>query len=205
MSRSFLFLTVGLVTAAAVLAGSCVYAQSAGAGAGPAMSAPAKSPETAKMEEAIKHLSQGDRDGCVKLLEDIEKSNPKFPSPYMILYQFMGRAGRINDAKSWLEEGAYKRRTDPEPWIVLGVVALSENRMAEADLDFAKANSLLEQYKNVERKSLLQQQLLLNMASAAERRANWPLAQQRLEEYLKSVPDDVQARGASPGRSSGKG
>ena len=40
--------------------------------------------------------------------------------------------------------------------------------MAEAELDFAKANQLLELYKNADRKPLLQQMLLTHMASAAD-------------------------------------
>ena len=59
----------------------------------------------------------------------------------MILYQLHGTGqGASTMRRVGLKQGAYKRRSDPEPWIVLGDIALNENRMAEAELDFAKAN-----------------------------------------------------------------
>ena len=36
--------------------------------------------------------------------------------------------------------------SDPEPWVILGSIALNDNRMAESEIDFAKANQLLEKY-----------------------------------------------------------
>ncbi len=93
-----------------------------------------------------------------------------------------------------LKQGANKTRSDPEPWILLGDIALNENRMAEAELDFAKANQLSGAIQERRPQAAAPAELLTHMASAAERRENWSLAEHCLDEYLKSVPDDVLAR-----------
>ena len=60
--------------------------------------------------------------------------------------------------------------SDPEPYVILGNIALQERRVAEATMDFDKAKQLLATYTNAERKAAMEQQTKSGIALLAESR-----------------------------------
>ena len=75
----------------------------------------------------------------------------------------------------------------------MGEIGLNQRRVAEADLCFAKAASLMKNFnKSAERKNKLMPRIYKDMAAISEIREDWPVAQQRLEEALKLEPKNVE-------------
>jgi tetratricopeptide (TPR) repeat protein len=196
MPRYFFSITVALATAAALLsASSRVSAQpSVSTSSNPPIAAPKTDQENIpELQTALTALSKGDMPSALNTLKDAARKHPKLPSEYVMLYRIFGQANQGNAAKQALDRAAFEYPSDPEPWVIFAEMALNEGRLAESQLDFAKANQLLEKYSNVDRKPIIQQQALSGMAAVAERREQWKEAQARLEDFLKASPNDVVA------------
>ena len=193
MARYFFSFTVALATAAiVVVASSSVSAQPAVSTTGVTTPAP-KEPDIPELKEGITLLSQGKIADAVKKFHEASLRNPKLPNEYVMLYRIFAQANQGNAAKQSLDKAAFEYPSDPEPWVIFGEMALNEGRLAESQLEFAKASQSLEKYNNADRKPMLQQQALSGMAAVAERREQWKQAQQLLEELLKMSPKDVVA------------
>lgn len=202
MARSFLFPIVAVATASAVLGGlsvsdSSALAQPAISSSTTGSAAPAiKSPESDEMTKGLQSLTQRPPQfgEAFKHFEIASKQDPKLPSAYMLMFSYLGQMNQVNLAKAWLYQAFEQTPSDPEPWVIVGDFALQDNRVAEAELDFAKANQLLATYTNEAHKPMIQQAAFSGMVTVAERRQRWAQAQQRLEDFLKNAPDDLTAR-----------
>ena len=82
-----------------------------------------------------------------------------------------------NLARYQLEEAIKTTPSDPEPYVILGNIALQERRIAEATMDFDKAKQLLATYTNDERKAAMEQQTMSGIAQVAESREDWKEAE----------------------------
>jgi tetratricopeptide (TPR) repeat protein len=194
MARYFFLFTVALATAAALVGtSSTVSAQPAVATSGASAAPTPKEPDYPELRDAMSLLGQGKMDAAVEKLRDAARKYPKLPSEYVMLYRVFAQANQGNAARQALEKAAVESPSDPEPWVIFAEMALNDGRLAESELDFAKANQLLEKYMNPDRKQIIQQQSLSGMAAVAERRQQWKQAQQRLEDFLKASPEDVVA------------
>jgi len=192
MARSFLSLTIALAIAAVIL----------GAGAPSAMAQPTISTTTAttpkpkeypEVQAALKALNERKLDEALDDLRKAARMYSELPSEYIMMYRIMVQANQPNAARFWLEKAVTETPSDPEPWVILGSIALQDSRMAEAEIDFAKAEQLLGTYSNADRKGVIEQQTLSGMAQVAERRERWPEAQKRLEKFLEKSPEDLVA------------
>ena len=83
--------------------------------------------------------------------------------------------------------------SDPEPYVILGNIALQERRVAEATMDFDKAKQMLATYTNDERKGAMEQQTMSGIAQVAEADEDWKEAEARLRDLLKLAPEDLVA------------
>jgi tetratricopeptide (TPR) repeat protein len=93
-----------------------------------------------------------------------------------------------------LEEAIKAEPSDPEPYIILGSIALQQQRAAEATLAFDNAGKLLAKYPNTKRKKALEQQVLGGIAQVAESRGDWKKAESPLRNLLALAPDDLVCR-----------
>jgi tetratricopeptide (TPR) repeat protein len=195
MARYFFSFSVALATVAAVVGlSSSVSAQPTVSTSGAAAPA-AKEADNPEVKEGLTLLSKGLLADAIKKLHEAYLKNPKLPNEYVMLYQVFRQMNppQANAARAMLDRAAFEYPNDPLPWEIFGEMALSEGRLAESQLDFAKANQLLEKYNNADLKPIIQQQALSGMAAIAERREKWNEAQQRLEQLLKLNPNDVVA------------
>ncbi len=194
MARFFFSFIVALATAAAFAAAtSSVSAQPAVSTSSAAAAAPPKEPDIPELREGMNLLQQGKVADAVKKFHEAYMKNPKLPNEYVMLYRIFAQTNQGNAAKQSLDRAAFEYPSDPEPWVIFGEMALNEGRLAESQLEFAKASQSLEKYTNADRKPMLQQQALSGMAAVSERREQWKQAQNLLEELLKSSPKDVVA------------
>jgi tetratricopeptide (TPR) repeat protein len=193
MVRSFSSLTIALTTGTAILLGGWAVPVSAQPAA-PASPAPAASPKKTypEVEKALKTLiQQRNIAGAIKELEEASRHYSELPSAHVMMFQFLGQLKEPAAAKLQLEVAVNKTPSDPEPWVILGNIALQERRVAEATNDFEKAKQLLETYPNADRKSGLMQQTLSGTAQVAEAKEKWSDAETRLRELLKLDPENL--------------
>jgi len=199
MARSFLSFTLTLATAALILFGAAAVQVSAQP-ATPTPAPPATGAAQKKYPEAQEALdlllNKRDYKGAIDKLTIASKKYAELPSAHVLMYNILAQLNQGNAARSELDVAAQTTPSDPEPYVILGNIALQERRITEATLDFDKAKALLATYTNAERKSAMEQQTKSGIALLAESRQDpehWKMAQTLLEELLKLAPDDLVA------------
>ena len=131
--------------------------------------------------------------GALKILEGVSRKNAELPSGHVLMYQILAQLNQPNVARFELERAIHEAPSDPEPYVILGNIALQDRRVAEATMDFDKAKQLLASYTNAKRKAAMEQQTLSGIAQVAEAGENWKDAEVRLRDLLKIAPDDLLA------------
>ncbi len=156
---------------------------------------PAAAPDPkdyAELEKAMQLLANGKPKEAMQKLHGRQPNLPKFTSALVVMYYTFARADRPKIAYSALEKAIVEYPNDPEPWTILGQIALQENRNGEAELDFVKAKQLLPGCSDNDHKKLVECDMTNGMAQVAECREQWHEAETRLVEYLKKSPDDLE-------------
>jgi tetratricopeptide (TPR) repeat protein len=126
----------------------------------------------------------------VEELKHSLRKHPELPSAHVIVYQLLMQRNQPTAARFELEVAIQTAPDDPDPYIILGNIALKERRIAEATMDFDKAKRLLQKYTNKARKRAVEQQMMSGIAQLAEARGDWKEAEVRLRELLKLAPED---------------
>jgi tetratricopeptide (TPR) repeat protein len=139
-------------------------------------------------------IVHGDYRGALKLLEDAARKDPSLASPHMIMYGWLAKA-RPDLARHELDRAIESNPNDPEPYVILGELALQDRRISEAAIDLDKAEQLLSGYAaSPERKLILEHATKSDLAQVAEGRADWKAAESYLRDLLKVMPTDVWAK-----------
>jgi tetratricopeptide (TPR) repeat protein len=195
MARSFLSFTLALAAATLILFGAGAtraLAQPTPSGSGSTATPPVekKYPEVG---DAFQYLvNTRDMPTTIKKLKEAVRQYPELPSEYVLMFQFL--AQQLNQpaaAKFQLEVGVHVYPNDPDNYVILGSIAMQERRVAEATMDFEKAQQLLTKYTNEKRKPALDQQVLSGIASVAEANEDWKGAELRLQDLLIKAPKDL--------------
>jgi tetratricopeptide (TPR) repeat protein len=130
---------------------------------------------------------------AVARLEVATRKNPELPSSHVLMYHLL--ASQFPDlARLQLDAAAKADPTNPEPYVILGDLALKDRRLPEAKILFNTASELLSKYKTTEnRKRVLEHQTLSEIALLAEVGEDWKEAERVLRNLLKIKPDDLTA------------
>ena len=196
MARSFLSFTFALASATLILLGAGATPASAQPSTPAAPSAAPRPRQYPEAQEAL-NLLFGKRDyqGAIKKLEDAARRYPELPSAHVLMYQILSnpQVNQQNAALNELEVAVQQTPSDPEPYVLLGNIALQARRVAEATMDFDKAEQLLASYTNTERKGAMQQQTMSGKALLVESRGDWKAAETLLRDLLKLAPKDLVA------------
>jgi Tfp pilus assembly protein PilF len=151
-----------------------------------------KQPQMREIEDAISAFNKGDIDGAEKYCEDACKKNADLPPAQLLVAQMCASVKQGQLMMAFLEKAIQKSPDDPEAYLQLGEIAISQRRFAEADLDFNKAAALLKTFnKSAERKNKLMPRVYSDLAAISEVREDWAGMQQRLEEARKLDPKNV--------------
>ncbi|MGA2066956.1 MAG: tetratricopeptide repeat protein [Thermoguttaceae bacterium] len=196
MARPFRSLVVALAVAAlwAVLAHSrALFGQAVSPGASVPPKA-ATAPETIpEVEEARKALGTN-WDRAAYLLRQAVRENKDLPPADVIIGQWCAQSNQGSLARMSLEKAVMSDPKDPEAFVILGNMALQEQRTTEAELLFLKAQQLLGPFdRSPKRKGILEQQTISGLAGVDEAREKWKDAQTKLETLLKLSPKDALA------------
>lgn len=192
MARSFLSFTFALATATAILFGTGATPASAQSATPTTPSAAPAQKKYPEAQEALQLLlGKRDMPGAIKLLEKASRTYPELPAAHVLMYQILAQLNQPNAARFELEVAIKTNPSDPEPYVILGNIALQERRVAEATMDFDKAKQLLATYTNAERKGAMEQQTMSGIAQVAETREEWKEAESRLRDFLKLATEDL--------------
>ena len=195
MARSFLSFTFALAAATLMLFGAGAMPATAQTGTATPGSGTSKQKQYPEVQEAAQLLvgPKHDMAGAIKILEAAARKYPELPSAHVLMYQILAQLNQGNAARFELERAVHAAPNDPEPYVILGNIALQEKRVAEATMDFDKAKQLLATYTNAERKGAMEQQAMSGIAQVAEVNEDWKEAESRLRELLRLAPKDLVA------------
>jgi tetratricopeptide (TPR) repeat protein len=192
MARSFCYSVFagGILTACVVLGSPDLsLGQSAAPDAPAAPKSTAKPPQIAEVDAAVELFKVRNFDGAQKQLEEAVRKHPELPPANIIMAQLFAQANQAYLMRMALEKAIVSTPDDPEAYVILGNIALPDRRVTEAALLFEKAQTLLAACQNVERKKIMEPQILSGLASVAEAREKWEEAQKDLESLLKLIPE----------------
>jgi tetratricopeptide (TPR) repeat protein len=191
MARSFLSFTFALATATLILFGAEAMPASAQPATPAASAAAPRARQYPEVQEAVQLFGRRQISEAIKALENLSRKNPELPSARVMAYEILMQMKEPNAARFQLELAIHITPSDPEPYIILGNIALQDRRIAEATMDFERAKQLLATYPNVSRKATMEPLTLSGIAQVAEAREDWKEAESRLREFLRLAPQDL--------------
>ncbi len=146
---------------------------------------PAETEQT-ELKDAATAFEDRDFAGALGLLQEAVRKYPQLPPARVIMAQWFLKTNQLVLARMSLERAVADSPNDPEAYVWLGKIAMSESRITEADLLYSKAASLVPGLTaSAERKKNVQIQTNDGLAAVAELRGDWPKVQKHLEDWLK--------------------
>jgi Tfp pilus assembly protein PilF len=132
-------------------------------------------------QEALKKFRSGGAEEAKRLLDLAAAKNPEFPPAQVMLAVMFITNNQASVGRNLLERAAVERPDHPEVHTHFGEVAIAENRLSDAEVQFDRATQLA----GNERWSLKQRQSMLShayagLAAVAERRGDWDTAYAKL-------------------------
>lgn len=161
----------------------------ASAAAGPVSSTQSPQAKDPNIEKAGEELQKGKVDDAFKLLQEATKKNPTLPPARVMLVRLclntnireLHQRGRQE-----LEQAASENLDHPTVYLTNAGLAMSEGRVTDAALNGEAALKYSEAPRwTAEQKKNFQQNAREILASAAERRNDWPTARTHLNALLE--------------------
>ncbi|MGA2256424.1 MAG: hypothetical protein ABSG53_17385 [Thermoguttaceae bacterium] len=200
MARSFLSLSFALATFVLLGAGATSASAQPAIPTPPASAAPAaptKQVDSPEVQEALQELIKtGSIPNAISKLEEALRKYPDLPSAHVIMGSWLAspKFNRRDLALLQLDEAVKTNSSDPEPYVILGKIALQDRRLSEAAIDFHKAEQLLATYNTTPKhKATIEHETLSGIARVAEAQENWKEAEPALRDLLKVIPEDLVA------------
>ncbi|MBN2579758.1 MAG: tetratricopeptide repeat protein [Pirellulales bacterium] len=157
-------------------------------------SSSAKQPDMIELRDAVARFNNRDIEGTLAKLEEAKKKDADLPPAEVMLADFFRQSNSIQGYVAWLEKAANKYPEDPEAFVRLAELALMGGQVTAGDLVLQKASAMLPKFtSSKKRKESIAPRIPSGLASVAESREDWPLAQKYLEEWLKSEPKNDRA------------
>jgi tetratricopeptide (TPR) repeat protein len=182
----------------AVLLRAVVVTGLAAAAAWPAAAqAPATSAPTAdkELEAAAAKVRDGKIDEALGLIKQKAAKHPGWPPAQLILARLLFGANQVAPARRALEQAAMEAPDEPEVYLTLGSLALGEGRISDARLNFDQVLALAHAGRgDTDKTKLLRREALAGLATVAEARGDWKMAQERLKAWLELDPKNGQLR-----------
>jgi len=147
-----------------------------------------------EVEQASALLRKGDAEGALKLLKEAVKKHPELPPPNLMLAKWFAEMNQMTLVRSAVEQAILEGPDDPEAYVLLADMDLRARMATEAGLLYAKALELAKAAKEASpRIAAIGKRALAGLASVAEGRQDWKVAQQHLEALLAEGGQDVAA------------
>ncbi len=144
-----------------------------------------------EVDQAVELFQQQNFDGALELLRKASARHADLPPARIVMAQLFSQANQRDAVRVSLEQAVVESPEDPEAYVIMGDIAMSQGRVTEAGLLYAEAENLLARFEgSPRRKSLLDARNLSGLAAVAEARADWPRAEQRLRAWRELEPDN---------------
>lgn len=142
-------------------------------------------------------FASGNFSAAMDLLRKAVDKNSDLPPANVIIANWYANVSNVNlgaMARNALEAAVVENGKDPEAYVMLANIALSEKRWTEADLLLTKAAESLDGFKGSKvRRERLEPLVLSGQAAVNEAREKWALAQKSLEKLLELDSKNVGA------------
>ncbi len=147
------------------------------------------------VDRAVQHFKDGDLAKCRALLKSVVAGHPELPSASLLFAALCQKMDQAALGREALEEAVVENPNLPESYLLLGRLALLENRLTDAQLQYDKAMSLVASSTATEpRRRGFEIDVHAGLAAVAERRKDWPAAAENLTAWLKLDPKNGRAR-----------
>jgi tetratricopeptide (TPR) repeat protein len=148
-----------------------------------------------EIDQAIESFKKSDYDQCFMLLRAAEASHPDLLPPRLLFAKLCLLLDQPAMGRAALEQAAVESPALPETYLVFGRLALQDNHLTDAQLQFDKAMALASSGAwGVHQKRAFLLDAHAGLAEVAERRKDWPAAMANLTAWLKLEPNKGQAR-----------
>jgi len=149
-------------------------------------------PEYRGIGDAIVRFSNRDFEGAKLLLEKAQREHPELAPVGVMMGQLYRAANNGGAARVSLEQAVRDNPDDPEAYIHFADNALQQRRFTDAHLIYTKAKELCDVYTlNPKRKRNLGTRALNGMATIAEARQQWEVAEEFLRQVVEAEPEDA--------------
>jgi tetratricopeptide (TPR) repeat protein len=161
------------------------------------------------IQEGVRAFSLRDAQNAMVKLEAAYKTDPSLPPPSVILARLCFASNDqnvVNLGRGFLERAVNFNATSPEPYLLLGRLALTEGRLTDAELNFKKAQSLTPAAPGAEavpgtvvgwsadRINTFLKEIHAGLVSVSEQRQQWETAKNELDAWIKLDPMDAMAK-----------
>lgn len=187
----FRSVTAGVLIAAATFLLSTWATGRAAVAAEGTASAQAKIPE---LEDAAKAFRIGDYDGAMRAMQAAAKKHADLPPAEVMMASWFAAGNQPALTHDACQRAVIAAPNDPEPYQILGELAVRNREIVEATLLFDKAMLLVASAKEVTpRLKTIKLRALAGLAAAAQARQAWDAAQSHLEALLAEDPKNATA------------
>jgi Tfp pilus assembly protein PilF len=178
----------------AVAIDGATAATRAGDGAGQPPAKPALPAEN-DLQAAAGKIREGRFDEALGLIEGAMHGHPEWPPAQLIFARMLFTANHVVQGRHALERAAALAPEHPDVYLSFGALDLSEHRLSDARLNFAKANELASTGRwDAERARVYRLEALSGLATVAETREDWKNAEVEWNALLALAPKNGQAR-----------
>ncbi len=154
-----------------------------------AQGAEQQSPE---LRDAEKRFRNQDFEGAYRALVEARRLDPTLPPAQVMMAGMFSQINAPGGVRLYLERAAKEEPNDPEAFVIMGEIAISERRVTEAGMLYNHAHSLLRNFKGgAKRKDPLERRTLAGLATYHEAREEWASAEKYLLEWEKLEPKEA--------------
>ena len=134
---------------------------------------------------------RGRIDEALGIIKEKAARHPEWPPPRLILARLLFNANQAAAARQALEQAAVEVPDDPDVYLTLGGIALGEGRISDARLNLEHVLSLIGSgHLNAEKAKTVRREAFAGLASVAEARGDWKMAQEQLNAWLLLEPQE---------------
>jgi Flp pilus assembly protein TadD len=163
--------------------------------------APAQEPARAgnavekDLEPAVAKARENKGDDALALIKELAPKHPDWPPAHVILARILYAINQPVPARRALEQSAATAPNEPEVFLTMGAIALSEGRYSDARLNFDHASPMIDAgHWSADKEKMLRRECLAGLASVAEAREDWKTTALRLSAWLEVDPKNGQVR-----------
>jgi Tfp pilus assembly protein PilF len=148
-----------------------------------------------ELEEIASKVRAGKVDEALRALKEKAPKHPDWSPPQLILARLLFVANQPAAGRRAVEQAAIETPDHPEVYLTFGSLALNEGRVSDARLNFEHALELAANGRgDAGRMSACRREAFAGLATVAESRQDWNLAENRLKALLELEPKNALAR-----------